>query len=99
MEGSSDNKKLKTDNDDDDDDKELQQIKYRLCRLWGRIVNTDGLYNKHIIFLCEIGPNGVSADVEMDINLVANAIQDCNTTQGLEMEQYMLGVLEHTQKN
>jgi hypothetical protein len=97
MEGSGDNKKLKTDNDDDD--KELQQIRYRLCRLWGRITSANDLYSDHHLwFLCEIGPHGISTDTELNTSLLADAIQECNSVQGLEMEQYMLGVLE-TAKN
>lgn len=95
MEGSGDNKKLKIDEDDNDD--ELQQIKYRLCRLWGRITSSKDLNNEnHLWFLCEIAPNGISSDTELNPSLLADAIQDCNIVQGLEMEQYMLGVLEPT---
>ncbi len=95
MEGSGDNKKLKIGDNEDDDVDELQQIRYRLCRLWGRITSANDLHNdNHLWFLCEIAPNGISSDAELNPSLLADAIQDCNIVQGLEMEQYMLGVLE-----
>ena len=92
MKGSGDDNK-KVNVDDDDEVELLQQIKLRLFYLWGRVVGMHDCDEKHIRFLCEIITKNALADKKADITLIANAIHDCNAVQGLEMEQYILGLL------